>query len=122
MTAPHKPSLLKNEQSNMEKSQVYVPDLNTPPLEAPKDSIVSKIILTNDFLEVTLFAFDAGQGLSEHTSAFPAIIEILSGEGSMILGKKEVQLFQGTWIYMEPKLPHSLKAATPLKMLLTLRK
>ena len=106
----------------MENSPIYIPDLNTPPLEAPKDSIVSKILLKNDFLEVTLFAFDAGQGLSEHTSAFPAIIEILDGQGSMKLGEKDVQLFQGTWIYMEPNLPHSLTAATPLKMLLTLRK
>ena len=106
----------------MEKSHVYIPDLNIPPLEPPPDSIVSKVILKNDFLEVTLFAFDAGQGLSTHTSAFPAIIEILDGEGSMQLGEKDVQLFPGTWIYMEPNLPHSLVAATPLKMLLTLRK
>ncbi len=106
----------------MEGSHVYIPDLNKPPMEAPKSSIVSKIILKNEFLEVTLFAFDSGQELSEHTSAFPVIIEILGGEGSMVLGKKEVQLFQGTWIYMEPNLPHRLKAATPLKMLLTLRK
>jgi len=106
----------------MESSHTYIPDLNNPPLDPPQASIVSKIILKNEFLEVTLFAFDAGQELSEHTSTFPAIIEILGGEGSMTLGKKEVQLFRGTWIYMEPNLPHSLKAATPLKMLFTLRK
>jgi len=106
----------------MERINIYIPDLNTPPLKAPKDSIVSKVFLKNDFLEVTLFSFDAGQGLSEHTSAFPAIIEILKGKGSMIIGEKEVQLFKGTWIYMDPNLSHSLKAITPLKMLLTLRK
>jgi quercetin dioxygenase-like cupin family protein len=106
----------------MENSYIYIPDLNIPPLEPPKDSIISKILLKNDALEVTLFAFAAGQELNEHTSAFPAIIEILEGEGSMGLGKEKVQLSRGTWIFMEPNLPHSLKAATPLKMLLTLRK
>ena len=106
----------------MESPHVYIPDINVPALEAPKDSVISKILLKNDFLEVTLFAFAAGQGLSEHTSAFPAIIEILDGKGSMTLGAKEVQIKTGTWIYMEPGLAHSLKADTPLKMLLTLRK
>ena len=106
----------------MESAFKYIPDLNTPPLIPPKDSIISKILVKNDALEVTMFALDAGQELSEHTSAFPAIIEILDGEGSMTLDKKEVQLFQGTWIYIEPNLPHSLMAATPLIMLLTLRK
>jgi quercetin dioxygenase-like cupin family protein len=106
----------------MENSHIYIPDLNTPPLEPPKDSIISKILLKNESLEVTLFAFAMGQELSEHTSAFPAIIEILDGKGSMVLGKDEVQLSRGTWIYMEPNLPHSLKATSPLRMLLTQRK
>jgi len=99
----------------MERSHIYIQNLNTPPLETPKDSIVSKVILKNDFLEVTLIAFDIEQGLSEHTSAFPVIIEILEGEGSIIIDKKDVHLLKGTWIYIEPNLPHSLKATTPLR-------
>lgn len=103
-------------------SHIFIPNLTSPPLVAPKDTIVSKILVKNDALDVTLFSIDVGQELSEHTSAFPAIIEILEGEGSMTLGKESVRLQKGTWIYMEPNLPHSLKADSPIVMLLTLRK
>ena len=105
-----------------ESSHIYIPNLLIPPLEPPKDTILSKVLLKNSEFDVTLFAFDADQELSEHTSVFPAIVEILEGQGSMTLGKEEVQMNQGTWIYIEPNLPHSLKAKTPLTMLLTLRK
>ncbi len=106
----------------MENSFLYIPNLSQPPLEPPKDSIVSKVLLKDADLEVTLFAFDAGQGLNEHTSSFPALIEIIDGEGSMTLDGREVRLTKGSWVYMKPNTPHSLTANKPLKMLLTLRK
>jgi len=63
-----------------------------------------------------------GQELTEHASAFPAIIHILDGDGSMTLGKDFVEMHPGSWVYIPPNLPHSLKTDSPMAMLLTMRK
>lgn len=88
----------------------------------PKDSILSQTLVKNDQIEVSLFQLAAGQELSEHTSAYPAIIHILSGEGSLSLGNDLHELKPGSWAYMEPELPHGLKVKTDMVMLLTLKK
>jgi quercetin dioxygenase-like cupin family protein len=69
-----------------------------------------------------LFAFAAGSGLKEHVAPLPAIIQIIKGESTMTVGNESVAGRAGTWIHMQPKTPHSIKAETPVVMLLTLLK
>ena len=106
----------------MTEKYVYIKNLGEKIPEIPVDSILSQILVKNDQLEVTLFQFARGQELTEHTSSFPAIVHILNGSGSMMLGSDRVELQAGTWVYMPPNLSHSLQTDSPMTMLLTLRK
>jgi len=86
--------------------------------EVPTDSIVSRTILKDEKLHAILFGFAPGQELSEHTSAFPAILHFVEGEATLTLGEDVKTAVSGTWAYMPPKLPHSIVAKTAVKMLL----
>jgi quercetin dioxygenase-like cupin family protein len=97
----------------------YVEDIA---IEIIKDSIVSRILYKDDALNVTLFAFDAGQALTEHTASQAAIIQILRGEATLTVGGETKEARAGAWLYMSPRLPHSIAARTPVVMLLTLVK
>jgi quercetin dioxygenase-like cupin family protein len=89
-------------------------------LDIPSESIVSRTLYKDAAIKVVLFGFDAGQSLSEHTAAQPAIIHILSGEGTLTLGADVKEVQTGAWVRMPPNMKHSLLAETPLKMLLLL--
>lgn len=102
-------------------SYTYFADLARE-VEIPKDGILSRILLKNDDVNVTLFGFSAGQELSEHTAASPAIIQIVQGQARVNLGGDEKACGSGSWIYMPARMPHSLVADTPVIMLLTLLK
>lgn len=97
---------------------------NLPDLLAaiPDESIVSRIVYKDDQVNVTLFAFAAGESLSEHTAAVPAILHILSGEATLELGGETFEGQANTWLHMDARLPHSIVARTPLIMLLILLK
>ena len=84
----------------------------------PADSIVSRTVYSNDRMKVILFAFAAGQELSEHTAARPAIIHILEGEADVTLGGDAFSAGRGFWAHMAPQLPHSIYARTQVAMLL----
>ena len=107
---------------NIATADTYTWFENLPDLmsDIPKDSIVSRTVYKDPTVKVVLFGFDAGQSLSEHTAAQPAVIHILSGEGTLTLGAAEKAVHAGTWVHMPPNLKHSLVAKTPLKMLLLL--
>ena len=85
-------------------------------------SIVSKPLSSHPGSKVVLFAFDAGQELSEHTAAVPAIIQVLSGKGRLVLGGEPMPAGPGTWASMAANLPHSVHADEPMIMLLTMLK
>ena len=85
-------------------------------------SIVSKIITRDSAGNVTLFAFDAGQNLSEHTAPFDAIIQILDGNAVIYIDRKPHTLGEGEMIIMPANIPHSVKADGRFKMLLTMIK
>ena len=85
-------------------------------------SVVSKEIIKKDKGTVTLFAFDKGQGLSEHTAPFDAFVYILDGEAEIFIDKKPVQLKEGEMIIMPANHPHSLKAKKQFKMMLVMIK
>ncbi len=84
----------------------------------PSDSILSKALTTTDKLKVTIFGFDTGQELTEHTAAYPAILHFLTGEADLTLGKDSFKTTAGSWAYMPAFTPHSLVAKTPVTMLL----
>lgn len=93
-------------------------NINQAVLEIPLDSIVSRTIYRDGSLKAIVFAFAPGQELSEHTASVPAIIQILEGEGEITLGEDHYEAQPGFWVWMPAKLPHSLLARTPVKMLL----
>ena len=97
----------------------YLPD-QLP--EIPPDSIVSRTLSDDDQAKSVLFGFAAGQELSEHTAAMPALLYFVKGEASVTLGQDELSARAGTWVHMEPRLPHSIVAKTPLIMTLLLLK
>lgn len=106
----------------MEDKTVFIKSLGDQLPVIPGNSILSQILVKNEAIEVTLFQFALGQELTEHTSVYPAIVHILNGDGSMTLGAEKVEIHTGSWVYMPPKLPHSLKTDSPMTMLLTQRK
>lgn len=80
--------------------------------------IASRILSKNNGGNLTLFAFDAGQGLSEHTAPFDAIVVILDGRLMLTIGGKEVVAEAGTVVRMPANVPHALDATEPTRLLL----
>jgi len=81
-------------------------------------SVVSKTLLDKKAGTLTLFSFDAGQGLSEHMSPFDASVLILDGEAVITIGGEEVRAKTGDLVIMPARVPHSLRAEQPFKMFL----
>ena len=88
----------------------------------PPDGTLSRTIHQDDHLKAVLFGFAAGQELSEHTAATPAVMHFLSGEADVTLGSDPIAAGPGCWIHMPPHTPHSIRAKTPVVMLLLLLK
>jgi quercetin dioxygenase-like cupin family protein len=86
----------------------------------PARGILSQTLSKEGDLEFVVFAFAAGEQLSEHTSARPAIIHILAGEGELTVGGDAHPARPGTWLRMAPEVKHSLLARTPMQMALYL--
>jgi len=83
-------------------------------------SVVSRILLKNTAGTITLFAFDAGQGLSEHTAPFDAVVQVLDGEVMLTIGGLDLPAVAGETVLMPANVPHALHATRPFKMLLTM--
>jgi len=89
-------------------------------VEYANDSIVSKTILDKPSGTITLFAFDKGQKLSEHTSPYNAIIQVLDGTGKIIIDGQVNDVCSGEIIIMPANVPHAVVAEEKFKMLLTM--
>lgn len=85
-------------------------------------AIVSKVLLKNDQGNLTLFAFDKGEMLSEHTAPFDAMVQLLDGKAEIIIDKKSHILVVGESIIMPANVTHALTAVEKFKMLLTMIK
>jgi quercetin dioxygenase-like cupin family protein len=83
-------------------------------------AVVSRTLVKQSTGTVTVFAFDEGQGLSEHTAPFDALVHVLEGSAEIVIGGKTNQLSAGEMIVMPANQPHALTARTPFKMLLTM--
>jgi quercetin dioxygenase-like cupin family protein len=105
----------------MSKSYSLLIDL-VQQVEMPADGTLSRTIHQDERLKVVLFAFSAGQELSEHTASTPAIMHFLNGDADVTLGDEKVTATAGTWIHMAAQLPHSIRTKTPVVMLLSLLK
>jgi quercetin dioxygenase-like cupin family protein len=83
-------------------------------------SIVSRVLLKNNGGTVTLFAFDRGEGLSEHTAPFEALVFVIDGEAEVEIAGRPYSVRTGETITLPANIPHAVKAATRFKMLLTM--
>ena len=86
------------------------------------DGIVSKRVLDRSVGSVTLFAFDKGQRLSEHSAPFDAMVQVVEGSGEVIINKVPFQLVSGDTIIMPANIPHAVNAIEKFKMVLTMIK
>jgi quercetin dioxygenase-like cupin family protein len=84
------------------------------------DAIVSRIVLKRDAGNVTLFAFDAGQELSEHTAPYDALVQLIEGEATIAIAGRPYRVRTGETILMPAHQPHAVKAVSRFKMLLTM--
>lgn len=84
------------------------------------DSVVSKTLLDKPIGTITLFAFDAGQRLSEHTTPFDAVVQVVDGQGVVTINDDDHTLKTGQIIIMPANIPHAVWAEQKFKMLLTM--
>ncbi len=104
----------RNETATLLAKVVKAVDL----IEYQKGAVVSRTIISNKAGTVTLFAFDAGQGLSEHTAPFEALVTLLDGEAKIIIAGETFHLQAGEMIIMPAHQPHAVQATRKFKMLL----
>lgn len=105
----------------MSQSFTHIVDL-TKEVEPPDDGILTRTLYNDDHVKAVIFGFGQGEELSEHTASMPAILHFIQGEAMLTLGDETVEAQPGTWIHMAPSLKHSVKAKTPVVMLLLLLK
>jgi len=83
-------------------------------------AVVSRTLVETNAGTVTVFAFDADQGLSEHTVPFDALVQVVDGKGDFIIGGELCRLGTGQIVLMPANIPHAVRATARFKMLLTM--
>jgi len=111
-----------NEEQTSAKELIGRPACLSELAQYHEGSVVSRTIIDRETGTVTLFAFDRGQGLSEHTTPYDALVHLLEGEAEIIISGESVHLNEGKMIIMPANEPHSLKAVERFKMVLTMIK
>lgn len=89
-------------------------------IDYAEGGVTSKQVLKSEAGNITLFSFDQGQGLSEHTAPFDAMVQILDGEAQITLDGTPLAVNAGESVIMPAQVPHSLHATQRFKMLLTM--
>ena len=82
------------------------------------DSVVSKTIVDKEAGTITLFSFDKGQALSEHSSPFDAVVEVIEGKALITIGGTKNEVAEGQIIIMPANIPHSVRSEERFKMVL----
>lgn len=103
----------------IETSKAFVP---VESIEYAEGSVVSKTIVKKPTGNITLFAFDKGEGLAEHSSPHEALVQLLDGNAEITIGGTPYNLQTGKSIILPANIPHSLKANEKFKMMLTMIK
>jgi quercetin dioxygenase-like cupin family protein len=107
------------ESNEFEKSKIF----SFPgSVEYAGGAVVSKTVLKKQTGNISLFAFDKGEALSEHTAPFDAMIQVVDGKGEIFIGDKSFILETGQSIIMPANIPHAVKAVERFKMVLTMIK
>jgi quercetin dioxygenase-like cupin family protein len=88
----------------------------------PEDGILTRQLFEDEASRVVLFTFSSGQRLSEHTASTSAVLHFLKGDATVTLGQDTFEAGPGTWVRMDPGLPHSIVTRSPVVMLLVLLK
>jgi quercetin dioxygenase-like cupin family protein len=83
-------------------------------------SVVSRTLIDKEKGTVTLFAFDEGEGLSEHTAPYDALVYVYDGRASIVISGEPYEVGEGETIIMPADEPHALRALTPFKMMLVM--
>jgi len=107
--------------SEHNKENPEILDLETL-LDYQEGAVVSRMLMNKKIGTVTLFSFDKGEGLSEHTAPFDALVYIIDGKAEIIISKKVYILEKGQMITMPANDPHALKALKRFKMMLIMVK
>ena len=107
--APEAPALPPAEPVDLAALVAYQPD-----------GVVSRTLVKKKTGTVTVFSFDQGQALSEHTAPFDAIVQVLDGEVELVIGGKKVPAKSGQTVLMPAGIPHAVNATARFKMLLTM--
>ena len=105
--------------NTIESSKTFVP---ADSIEYADGSVVSKTIVKKPSGNITLFAFDQGEGLAEHSSPHEALVQLLDGKAEITIGDTSYNLLAGQSIILPANIPHSLKANEKFKMMLTMIK
>jgi quercetin dioxygenase-like cupin family protein len=101
--------------NEFEKAKIF--NLNNS-VEYSDNGIVSKTVLKKETGNISVFSFDRGEGLSEHTAPFDAMIMVIDGKGEIIIGGEPFILEAGQSIIMPGNIPHSVNAVEKFKMVL----
>jgi quercetin dioxygenase-like cupin family protein len=110
---------LNQENQSVGNESIIAKTLRTPDLVKYQDgSIVSRTLVDKQAGTVTLFAFAEGQGLSEHTAPFDALVYVVDGEADITISGKPIHLGKGDMTIMPANEPHALKANKKFKMIL----
>lgn len=89
-------------------------------VEYAEGAVVSKTLIKKEIGNITLFAFDQGQGLSEHTAPFDAVVHILDGKAEITIGGQPQTVSAGEMLIMPANISHALQATEKFKMLLVM--
>lgn len=89
-------------------------------IDVQAGSTVSKVVVKDGPLRLVLFAFDAGEELTEHTASLPVVIQVIDGSVTVEASGDRAELSAGGWLFLEANEPHTVVAEEPSKMLLTM--
>jgi quercetin dioxygenase-like cupin family protein len=112
--------ILKSSKNEVEENITSKASKAVDLVEYQVGSVVSRTLFDKKAGTVTLFAFDGGQGLSEHTASYDALVTIIDGEAEVTIASKPFRLTAGEMIIMPANKPHSLRALSRFKMLLVM--
>lgn len=97
----------------------HIPDLGAL-IEINEDATVSRTALKAEGVRIVMFSFDAGQELTEHTAAMPVLLQVIDGALTVTAGGDTVELAPGAVIHLPTRMPHSVLATQPSRMVLTM--
>jgi quercetin dioxygenase-like cupin family protein len=100
-------------------SYTLIPDLASR-AEVPEAGTLSRVLHTDERVRLVLFAFDAGQELTEHTASVPALLQVVSGRFRVGAGGDTFEMGPEAWLRLDAGEPHSLLALEPSRLLLTM--